>query len=260
MPDGEHILRVEAPAWQVFAPAAATVKVSVRRLPLNITLQPPSVIFAGLTSTLNGETMYGDEKFNISVRAVFAGQSYTARTYGSFSFALAVPLTVFTGYQDYEVYVYPDPPWYRSVVLKGSILVVNPFTVLVPLGLASVLALRLSGRREVERPVPEEVVQQHEPRTQAYPVIPRLEWLIDMYWQAVTIVIGLTGVDMKPSMTMREYLEAVGPKLSGLKAGFEVLTVVAEKTLYAPTVSPEELEHAREAFKDLRTAYVEAPL
>jgi hypothetical protein len=108
--------------------------------------------------------------------------------------------------------------------------------------------------------VPEEVVQQHEPRTQAYPVIPRLEWLIDMYWQAVTIVIGLTGVDMKPSMTMREYLEAVGPKLSGLKAGFEVLTVVAEKTLYAPTVSPEELEHAREAFKDLRTAYVEAPL
>ena len=260
MPDGEHILRVEAPAWQVFAPAAATVKVSVRRLPLNVTLQPPSVIFAGLTSTLNGETMYGDEKFNITVRAVFAGQTYTARTNGSFSFALAVPLTVFTGYQDYEVYVYPDPPWYRSVVLKGSILVVNPFTVLVPFGLASVLALRLSGRREVGRPVPEAVDQQHELRTQAYPVIPGLEWLIDMYWQAVSIVIGLTGVDMKPSMTMREYLEAVGPKLSGLRAGFEVLTVVTEKALYAPAVSPEELEHAREAFKGLRTAYVEAPL
>jgi hypothetical protein len=38
------------------------------------------------------------------------------------------------------------------------------------------------------------------------------------------------------------------------------LTVVAEKALYAPTVSPEELEHAREAFKGLRTTYVEAPL
>jgi hypothetical protein len=155
------------------------------------------------------------------------------------------------------VYVYPDPPWYRSVALKGGILVVNPFTVLVPLGLASVLALRLSGRREVGRPGPEEVVQQHEPRTQAYSAVPRFEWLIDMYWQAVAIVVGLTGVDMKPSMTMREYLGAVEPMLDGLKGKFGVLTVVAEKALYAPSVSSEELEYAKKAFEGLRTAYVE---
>ena len=260
IPDGEHSLRVEAPAWQVFAPEGATVQVLVRRLPLNVTLQPPTVIFAGFTSTLNGETSYGDERFNVSVRAVFAGQTYAARSNGSFGFVLTVPLTVFTGYQDYEVYVYPDPPWYRSVALKGSILVINPFTILVPFGLVSVLALRLSWRREVGGPGPEEVVQQHETQRQAYPLAPRLEWLIDMYWQAVAIVIGLTGVDMKPSMTMREYLGAVGPMLGGLRTGFEVLTAAAEKALYAPAVPSEELEYARKAFEGLKTAYVKAHL
>ncbi len=259
IPDGEYSLKVEAPARQVFAPAGATVQVTVRRLPLNVTLQPPTVVFAGFTSTLKGENIYGRERFNVTVKAVFAGQSYTANSDGEFSFVLAVPLTVFTGYHDYEVYVSPDPPWYRSVALKGSILVINPFTALVPFGLVSVLALKLSGRRKVGGAEPEEGLRRQEaqPPRQAYSVDPRLEWLVDVYWQAVAIVIGLTGVDMKPSMTMREYLEAVGPRLGGLRAGFAALTVVAEKVLYSPAVSSEELEYARKAFEELRTAYVE---
>ena len=81
-----------------------------------------------------------------------------------------------------------------------------------------------------------------------------------MYWQAVFIVSRLTGVEMKPSMTMREYLEAAGCKLNGFKAWFKDLTIAAEKTLYSPAISAEEIESARKALDELKAAYVEVQL
>jgi hypothetical protein len=259
--DGEHSLKVEAQAWQTFAPAEATVRVKVQRLPLNVTLQPPIVIFAGFPSNLNGKIVYSHEGFNVTVRAIFAGQAYTAHSSGEFSVGLAVPSTFFSGYQDYEVYVSPDLPWYRSAALRGSILVVNPLTVLFPFGLVSALALKLSRGRRIEGAEPEEVFQGQEAQRQApvkaYSAASGLEWLIDMYWQAVVIVSRLTGVYMKPFMTMREYLDAVRHGLGGLRAGFEALTVAAEKALYSPAVSAEEVESARKALEELKVAHVE---
>ena len=260
VPDGQYSLKVEAPAWKIFAPAEATVQVTVQRLPLNVTLQPPIVIFAGFPSNLNGKIVYSREGFNVTVRAVFAGQAYTAHSSGEFSVGLAVPITVFSGYQDYEVYVSPDLPWYRSVALKGTILVVNPFTILVPFGLVSALALKLSRGRKTGGAGPEEGFQRREAPVKAYSVASGLEWLIDMYWQAVVIVSRLTGVEMKPSMTMREYLDAVGSRLGSFRAGFEALTVAAEKALYSPSVSAEEVESAGKALEQLKVAHVEVQL
>ena len=94
----------------------------------------------------------------------------------------------------------------------------------------------------------------------AYSVASGLERLIDMYWQAVVIVSRLTGVEMKPSMTMREYLDAVGPRLGSFRNGFEALTVAAEKAIYSPAVSAEEVESARKALEQLKVAHVEVQL
>jgi len=261
-PEGEYSLRIEAPAWQVFAPAERTIQVTVKRLPLNVTLQPPKVVFAGLPTTLNGEVLYGGEEFNLSVKVLFGGLSYTTRSRGEFAVELAVPLTVFSGYQDYEVYVSPDPPWYRPANIAGSIMVINPLTMFVPVLLVSVLALRLSGGRKFRGAEPTEGIQQYvqQPSAKAYSFSPELEWLTDLYWQVVAMVSDLTGVEMRPYMTMREYLEAVGPRLGGLMDGFEAVTMAAEKAVYSPTVSAEELESARRAFEEFRVVYVEASL
>jgi hypothetical protein len=262
--EGEYTLKVEAPPWQIFAPADATIQVTVQRLPLNVTLQPPLIVFAGLPSNLNGKIIYNQEEFNITVRAIFVGQAYTVRSSGEFSLDLSVPLTVFSGYQDYEVHVYPDLPWYRSAGLRGSLLVVNPLTITVPLGLVSALALRLPRGRKVEAAELEEGLRGREAQPQApvkaYFAASGLQWLIDLYWQAVVIVIRLTGVDMKPPMTMREYLQAVSSSLGGLRAAFEALTLAAEKALYAPTVSAEEAESAKKALEKLKRAHVEVQL
>ena len=259
IPDGEYSLKVEAPAWQVFAPVELRVKVTVQRLPLNVTLQPPTIILAGSTSTLSGK-LHSHEGFNITVKAVFTGQAYTTRSSREFSLDLSAPLTVFSGYQNYEIYVSPDPPWYRSIALKGSILVINPFTVLLPIGLVSALTLKLSRRGKVKRVEREEGFQQREAPVKTYSVASGLEWIIDMYWQAVFIVSRLTGVEMKPSMTMQEYLEAAGYKLSGFKDWFKDLTIAAEKALYSPAISAGEIESARRALDELKAAYVEAQL
>jgi hypothetical protein len=59
---------------------------------------------------------------------------------------------------------------------------------------------------------------------------------------------------------MREYLQAVAPRLGGLRAGFEALTLAAEKALYAPTVSAEEAESAKKALEKLKMVHVEVQL
>jgi hypothetical protein len=156
-------LKVETPPWKIFAPADATIQVTVQRLPLNVRLQPPLVVFAGLPSNLNGKIVYNHEKFNVTVRAIFVGQAYTARSSGEFTLNIDVPLTIFSGYQDYEVHVYPDLPWYRSAGLRGSLLVVNPLTIMVPLGLVPALALKLPRGRKIEEAELEEGLQGRNP-------------------------------------------------------------------------------------------------
>lgn len=260
LPDGEYALTVEAPAWQVYAPAETTVQVRVYRLPINVRLQPPTIVFAGIPSALKGEIIYGSERFNVTVRAVFAGQAYTTSSNGEFSIGLTVPLTVLTGYQSYEVYVSPELPWYSNVALSGSIMIINPFMLLVSVGLVSTLSLKLLRGRGVEGAKPEgshqEQAARHPAAEKEHFVPSDLEWLMDLYWQAVSIVVDLTGVEMKPSMTMREYLSAAGPWLGGLKASLEALTEAAERAVYSPAVPSSWLESARKAFEELALAYV----
>lgn len=261
--DGEYTLKVETPAWQVFAPAEASVKIMVQRLPVNVTLQAPFLVFAGLTSTLNGRIIYGGERFNATVKAFFAGQAYATNSSGEFKVDLNPPLTVLTGHQDYELRVTPSLPWYSSLTLKGSLLTINPLTFSLPAGLLSALTLKLlkerprrlsvtrreEGFKEGEAPTPEEA---------SYSITPELRWLIDLYWQAVAMVSGVTGIKMAPSTTLREYLKAAEPKLGNLYASFEVLTITVEKALYSPAVSLEELKSAKEAAVELKVEYVKA--
>ncbi|MEM3479507.1 MAG: DUF4129 domain-containing protein [Candidatus Bathyarchaeia archaeon] len=261
IPEGGHILVVETPAWGVFAPAEAKLPVTVRRLPINITLQAPHVVFAGLTSALNGRVIYEDEQFNVTVKGFFAGESYTTNSRGEFRVELNPPLTTLTGYQDYELYVTPDLPWYRGLVLKGSIFTINPLIISVPASLIPFFMLRLlRGRSRISgEEVPKEDSESKEVISdKAYSSASGLEWLIDLYWQAVVIISGATGIEMKPSQTLREYLNATQPKLGKFRSSFEALTRATEKALYSPTVSLEELESAKKAALEIKVGHVEA--
>jgi len=257
--EGNYPLTVETPAWKVYAPLRKTFYVKVQRLSLSVQACLPFTVLAGFPSTLNGKVFYEGEQFNVTVKLVFIGQTYTASSRGEFSLNLLVPLTVLTGYQTYEIHVSPSLPWYKSVTFKGSIFVVNPFTVMFPFGFVSFLAFRfLKGKSKLEAVAEASgTVESESLVSEGWRFAPSgLEWLVDLYWQAVVLVAGLTDVEMKPSITMREYLAAVKPKLGDIGVCFEVLTAAAEKALYSKTISAKELESAKKEFEELRLASV----
>ncbi|MEM3424107.1 MAG: hypothetical protein QXE51_06035, partial [Nitrososphaeria archaeon] len=81
------------------------------------------------------------------------------------------------------------------------------------------------------------------------------EWIINAYWQAVVIVSNLTKIEMKPSMTIREYLNLVKDAGKQYYSSFEKISIAAEKVLYSPKITEIELEAAKKALEELQIAY-----
>lgn len=262
IPEGKQTLKVETQAWGIFAPAQAKLAINVQRLPLNITIETPPFILSGVGAPLRGRIIYGDEVFNVTVKLAFLGRTQTLKTLGEFHFQLNPSLTLLTNYYDYEIYVAPSLPWYRSSTIKGSILVLNPITITLPTGLILVLALRLLLFQRAEQSgvgEGEALIESRGGRLPEKSFTPEeLRWVIESYWQAVVIIESISGIKMKPSMTMREYFASAAPKIGELYNDFKTLTFTAEKVLYAREVPAEELESARRAINNLKVRSIGA--
>lgn len=259
--EGKYPLVVRTPPQGIYAPAEKVTYVSVRRLQTNAFIYVPQLIIAGYSLTLRGEISYAGEQCDATVKAVFTDQTYVVNATRDFSVSIVAPLTTLTGYYSIKVYITPTLPWYKDVVIEKEVLVINPITVMFPFGLLSVLASKFLRSRGKELGIAEEVVEGgvRPMIKERYFTQVGLEELVDMYWQAVVIVSKLSGVVMEPSMTMREYLEFVKPRLDdSIKTHFEVLTNIAEKALYARGVSDKEFKTARMIFEEIRIAAVKA--
>ena len=262
IPEGKHTLKIEAQAWGIFAPAQANLFINVERLPLNITIETPAFTLSGAGAFLRGQITYEDEPFNVTIKAIFLGQTQTLNASSKFELQLNPPLTLLTDYYNYEIYVTPTLPWYKSSTIKGSILILNPITITLPTGLILALALKLSRSQRMEQAGAREEETPTEPRIERLPEKPfateELKWVIEAYWQSIAIIENISGVKMKPSTTFREYFTSVAPKIGELHNEFKTLTFIAEKILYAEKVSAEELESARRAINKLKVKNLEA--
>ena len=257
--EGNYMLKAESPSWEIYAPASTTVYVKVQRIPLNLSLQVPPIAITGIESSVLGKITYeGEERFNSTIKFILA-QEYVESAAEEFTIKFKPPLTMFSGYQVYRVQVSPQLPWYRSLEFEGRIFVLNPVTVAVPLGLVSFMAVKVLRRgkgKKVEALEGEaETVEEAAQEKEHYYVREGLEWLINVYWQAVVIVSNMTRIEMKPSMTIREYLNLVKESGKEFYKGFERISIVAEKVLYSPSVSEEELKMAKDAIEELQIIY-----
>ncbi|MCS7098701.1 MAG: hypothetical protein NZ922_06960 [Candidatus Methanomethyliaceae archaeon] len=240
--EGLYPLKIEAPSHEIYAPAQKIVYIKVNKLPLNVKVIFPSLVVAGFPSNI--EVLYEGEKLNI--KAIFAGQVYSS----SGNLSISAPLTALSGYYNCEVYI-SSHPWYKELYLKESILIINPLTLFPPI---LIIAFTIRAFKNKEKfietiEVPKETIKKIEERSF---ISSSLKWLIELYWRAVSIISKLTGIEIKPSMTMREYLALI--KLDALKKFFEILTIAAEKALYSKKISNEELNSARKAFEELNKA------
>jgi RNAse (barnase) inhibitor barstar len=262
IPDGKYTLRVNTPASGVFAPSAAALTVTVERIPVNVTLNVPGFALAGLGALLRGSFSSGDERLNATVKAYFAGQEYAVESNGDFAIRLSAPLTLLSGYQTFKVRVTPSDPWFSDAAYEGSILVVNPLTVLAPIGILIALAVKVLGRRasaaieSLAGVAAAEVKREETPgMAESYFVTEEFRWLMDLYWEAAVLVGEMTGVVLEPHMTMREFLSAAAPKLGKLYWCLETLTSAAERALYSPAVPAWATSTARMALNNLRAEY-----
>jgi len=260
IPDGEYILRVNTPASGVFAPVGASLIVTVRRIPVNVTLNLPSLAIAGLSVFTSGSFKAGDERLNATVKIFFAGREYNVESDGEFAIWLNLPLTLLSGYQTCSMRITPIDPWFSEVAIEERILVVNPLTVLASVGILVALAVKVSGGKAIKTYT--EVIAAEISReeasgiAEAYFAPEEFRWLMDIYWEAVGIVGDLTGVMMKPYMTMREYLAAVASSSYGrIHRYLETITSAAERALYSPEVSAWTIMMAMMAIKSLRSEY-----
>lgn len=239
--DGAYQLKVSVPAMGVFAPASASISVIVERLPIDLTLNVPGLMIAGFSHHLTGSFRSKSEQLSANVKVYFAGREYAASSDGDFTVQLNLPITLLSGHYVCRVRVTPVNAWYKEYAYDASILVINPLTVLTPTTALIYLAIKVFSRRAstatksvfVEE-TEERLMETHEGET--YLVADRFRQIMDAYWEAVKVVSDATGVDMKPYMTMREYLAVTAPKLGSSSQYFEMLTLAAERALYSPEV------------------------
>ena len=258
--DGIYALKVETPPYKIFAPTQTITNIIIQRLPLNITLNIPSIIIAGMDKTIKGNII-SNEPLNTTITLTTTGQIYTTNTTSNeFQITLNPPLTLLTGYYNYEIYIQPQYPWYNTLYKKGQILIINPITIIIPLTPITLITIKIIEKRkrtttqQTEEKIAETITEKKTPE-KTYLTAKELQWLIDLYWEAVTIISNMTGIEMLPSMTLREYLKTVTPYISPIHKNFETLTIATEKALYSTEITTEELTLAKEAANKIYIEY-----
>ncbi|MEM3739756.1 MAG: hypothetical protein QXP84_03075 [Candidatus Korarchaeum sp.] len=237
--DGIYELNVSLPALGIFAPASSSSNLLVERLPIHCTLNFSRFALAGFSIPLAGNFRSLDERFNARVNVYFAGREYTFSSDGGFEVKLNVPITLPSGYHVCKVRIIPDDPWYEECACNFNILIINPFIISLSLVILIVLVMKIRSEASVAINGSSENVGKVPSRThegELYFAEGWLRWLVDAYWRAVKIVSKITGVSMKPSMTMREFLTLVAPRLGRSRWYFSKLTSAAERALYSRKV------------------------
>jgi len=90
--EGTYILKAETPPYKIFAPSQNSTKITIQKLPLNITLDIPSLIITGINTEIKGK-ITSNETLPTTITLTIAGQTYTTNiTTNEFQITLNTPL------------------------------------------------------------------------------------------------------------------------------------------------------------------------
>jgi len=255
---GSWLAVFESPPSGLIGPASTSLRVEIARIQAGITVEAPSMVLGGSKVTLQGRIEL-EEDVSENLTVVGHVGEWTGSTWrvgnGTFSIEVYIPLNALVGRYVYSVSMSSDEPWFSSSVTEGSILIISPLALAMPVlavSMATLTVSRVVPRRrrleEAEKPLTPVVVK-------APPQPPSAEGLAALYWSAVRIVSTETGVEMVPSHTVREYVRAVADGLKGGLASFERLSLAYERLIYARWISLKEEDEAKLAFKELQSLF-----
>lgn len=221
----------------VYAGVDECLNVSVSRLKLSLITEAPRFVFSGFGASMRYTVSAGGAGLN-GCRVRVSGRDDVGLDYsqsGSGSVRLYVPLWRLGGDYGWRLVAEPDEPWINDGVVSGSFYVVNTVVIMFSLGLLGTggvyLKRYLNSRSGDTESLDEPVLK---------PVsMPVSESAMTkggfggLFLAALRFVEALTGVSMKPSDTLREYLSRVldglGDRMGGL---FSELVSRYERWLY----------------------------
>jgi len=223
----------------VYSGVSMVVMVDVVRLPLVFDVSKSGVLFSGSSALFMYSVVSdGVELDRCRVEAIGEdGRSVDYSLGGDGFVQVFIPLWRVSGVYDVKLVADPFEPWITGATVTRSFYVVNSMFAIF-LGLGVIGAGLLLNRYYDKKPVDsfEESVQVLEPVSipvDEVSVVTGAHSFSGLFLVALRIVERLTGVVMKPSDTLREYLgrvaDGLGDRIGGL---FRELVTRYERWLY----------------------------
>ena len=235
--EGWHNLTVRSLASGVYAPEEVSISVEVYRIPLEIRASSSRLAISGLVSAKVEGVVLAEGTPLGGVRVVVEGygESYSAETdyLGRFSVEVRPGPAAMTGTHSITLTAVPSEPWYETASAEVEVLTLNLYATSLLVALGSLLLKRAwpvrgPAREEVRPEAPEPTAP-----TLARPTRPsELPEMYAVYQKAVEMVRAETGVDMRPSDTVREYLARTRGKLGAAAEPFSELSMMLEEVVY----------------------------
>ncbi|MEM4805830.1 MAG: hypothetical protein QXX25_07085 [Thermofilaceae archaeon] len=219
-------------------PASAEATLTVRKLDLKLNVTAPPFVAlpfpARFTVCVEG---WNGTPPNYRVKLSLAGASFEVESQQVCATleATAPPLTP-TGSSRVEVIVTPASSRYRPARAEAQTFIANLLLLIPAVGLLTPLVFLAKPRNRVETPHPSTPPLPSEPQRELEePYSLRLKSadpVVNEYLIGLRMVEKATGVLLKPSHTISEYLQLVEPKLGRAARLFATLSGLAEARLY----------------------------
>jgi len=233
---GFHEILLYTDPLGVIAPARKALRIQIYKISTLTSIEAPKLLLCGLAAEVKGKVLIeglGEAASGVVVVEAFGEVSSSEIENGEFSANLTVPWSILSGFAEVKATYIPSSPIYEESTAQEKILVINPLTALIPL--SAMLYLAGAGVKELSRKkrraseVEEaevEVVEAPRPRAGEPAEI------VKIYSDAVRAVEELTGVRMRASDTIREFLEKVFMNLGEIAPAFAELSYMTEAAVY----------------------------
>ena len=241
---GTNRITVMVEPREKHAGIAKSFDIDIVLMPVTMEMETPGFIILPGIVELSGNVYY--ERGPLASAAVslsINNKTVTVPTSddGSFTVNLYLPLDIsFIGQRDMIVDIESLEPWAGNLQTKQQIMIINPAGSLLVLLAALVLAILISHRwwRTVRKGVIDGIVIKPEiietPVTTS-PIKPSgvTGRIVAAYRAFLTLAERISGIRLKPYMTLREFLESVTKLLPGITRPLTSLTDMMERVLYS---------------------------
>lgn len=245
---GKHRLSLVAVPREHYSGASTSLPIYISAMPIETEIQAPQTIILPKSAQISGQVHHDLGPLpDARVELKFKGRSSVVKTAADGSFTTSIKTSFdlsLLGSQELTIIIEPVEPWYASLVVKRRILTINLLSSGLMLVATISLGLMLFSRVRISLPRPpgNGLTIETRPREPLILApVPEHKFesadtkgrILSAYLIGLEAVVRVTGISIAPHTTLREYLNAVTPRLIKAVEPFSELTTIAENALYS---------------------------